>query len=67
MPDLDTQVRLRAFTFLEEQQKLYGETLPHAILTRGFDFDRSRVPLIGPQGIFKPALLDLPLTSTRRR
>jgi putative restriction endonuclease len=64
MPDLDTQIRLRAFAFLEEQLRLYGETLPRSVLEKGFDFDGTRVPLVGPQGIFKPALLELPLSFT---
>jgi putative restriction endonuclease len=64
MSALDTQVRLRAFAFLEEQQKLHGDALPRSILARGFDFEGTRVPLIGPQGIFKPAVLDLPLSFT---
>jgi putative restriction endonuclease len=64
MSVLDTQVRLQAFAFLEEQQKLYGDALPRSVLARGFDFEGTRVPLIGPQGIFKPALLDLPLSFT---
>jgi hypothetical protein len=53
MSALDTQVRLLAFAFLEEQQKVYGDALPRSVLERGFDFEGSRVPLIGPQGIFK--------------
>src|SRR5262249_10772873 len=64
MSSLDTQVRLRAFAFLEQQQKLYGDTLPRSVLEKGLDFDGTRVPLIGPQGIFKPAVLDLPLSFT---
>src|SRR5215831_9802389 len=64
MSSLDTQIRLRAFGFLEEQQKVYGDALPRSVLQTGFDFEGTRVPLIGPQGIFKPALLDLPLSFT---
>ena len=30
----------------------------------GFQFDGQRVPIIGPQGIFKPAILQLPLSIT---
>jgi putative restriction endonuclease len=65
-PDLDATIRLRAFEFLTEQHRRFGESsLPRAILERGFDFDGARVPLIGPQGIFKPGILpELPLTIT---
>ena len=60
--DLNVQVRLRAFQFLAEQQKLYKEAMPRAVLAKGFDFEGTRVPLISPQGIFKPAILELPLS-----
>lgn len=63
--DVDTAVRLRAFQFLEEQVQLHGSELPHGLLTRGFRFDGERVPLLGPQGIFKPAVLpEMPLSIT---
>jgi putative restriction endonuclease len=56
--DLDAAVRLRAFEFLTEQRRRLGEaSIPRAVLERGFDFEGQRVPLIGPQGIFKPAIL----------
>src|SRR2546425_8983113 len=66
MPDeRDAAVRLRAFDFLAEQRRGFGEpSLPRTVLERGFDFEGVRVPLIGPQGIFKPAILDVPLTIT---
>lgn len=62
--DRDAAVRLRAFDFLSEQRRRFGEaSIPHSILERGFDFEGVRVPLIGPQGIFKPAILpEVPLT-----
>jgi len=63
--DLDSRVRSRAFQFLEEQTRLHGEILPRPLLASGFEFDGRRVPLIGPQGIFKPAVLpEMPLTIT---
>jgi putative restriction endonuclease len=64
--DLDAAVRLRAFEFLTEQRRRLGEaSIPRAVLERGFDLEGQRVPLIGPQGIFKPALLpEVPLTIT---
>jgi putative restriction endonuclease len=62
--DRDAAVRIRAFAFLTEQRRRFGEaSIPRAVLERGFDFEGVRVPLIGPQGIFKPAILpELPLT-----
>src|SRR6266852_2359712 len=64
--DRDAAVRLRAFEFLTDQRRRFSEaSIPRSILERGFDFEGVRVPLIGPQGIFKPAILpELPLTIT---
>jgi putative restriction endonuclease len=59
----DEQVRNAAFAFLEQQTMLHGEVVPHSVLLAGFTFLEQRVPLIGPQGIFKPAILpDMPLS-----
>lgn len=61
----DARVRAAAFQYLEQQTRLHGEVLPHSVLIRGFSFDGKRVPLLGPQGIFKPAVLpDVPLSLT---
>jgi putative restriction endonuclease len=64
MSDLDARVRMAAFAFLEKEQTLRGETFSRDLLATGFTFDGQRVPLLGPQGIFKPALLDMPLSIT---
>ena len=54
---------MRAFDFLSEQTSIHGDVLPWGILSRGFVHDGKRVPLIGPQGIFKPAILpQMPLS-----
>jgi putative restriction endonuclease len=59
--DLDDAVRNAAFAFLAEQARMRGEAwppvLPRSVLAEGFIFGDHRVPLVGPQGIFKPALL----------
>jgi ATP-dependent exoDNAse (exonuclease V) beta subunit len=64
--DLDAAVRLRAFDFPSDQRRRFGEaSIPRAVLEQGFHFDGVRVPLIGPQGIFKPAILpEVPLSIT---
>lgn len=63
--DIDQRVRLAAFRFLEEQTNLHGEVLLRALLANGFTFEGERIPLISPQGIFKPAILaEIPLTIT---
>jgi putative restriction endonuclease len=61
--EFDTRLRLAAFAFLREQTAVHGSQLPYALLVRGFTFDGARVPLISPQGIFKPSVLpELPLS-----
>ncbi|MFN7973016.1 MAG: HNH endonuclease [Acidobacteriota bacterium] len=63
--DLDARVRTAAFAFLEEQVRLRGEVLRRNVLAEGFVLDGQRVPLVAPQGIFKPAILpEIPLTIT---
>lgn len=63
--ELDQRIRLAAFRFLEEQTALHGEVLPRSVLAAGFTFEGRRVPLIGPQGIFRPAVLpEMPISIT---
>jgi putative restriction endonuclease len=63
--DLDTRVRLQAFAFLQKQTELHGTELPRDLLLRGFVFEGQRVPLLSPQGIFRPAALpEVPLSIT---
>jgi putative restriction endonuclease len=62
---IDAAVRAQAFEFLQEQSAIHGDALPRDILVQGFSFRGTRVPLMGPQGIFKPAVLpDIPLSIT---
>jgi putative restriction endonuclease len=61
----DQRVRLAAFAFLTEQTQVHGEVLSRELLAEGLLLDGQRVPLLGPQGIFKPAVLsDIPLSIT---
>jgi len=60
----DLKVRLAAFEWLRRQVDLHGDVLDRSILAAGFFFDGERVPLLGPQGIFKPRVCDLPLSIT---
>lgn len=62
--DIDLQVRLAAFNWLSEQINLHGDVLPRKLLEQGFEFQGQRIPLVAPQGIFKPQILDLPLSIT---
>jgi putative restriction endonuclease len=62
--DRDRLIRLAAFTFLRDLVNRHGEILPAGSLRAGFLFQDQRVPLQGPQGIFKPAAMSLPLSIT---
>lgn len=61
---LDEAIRAAAFAFLDKQSAIHGEVLPRSVLAAGFEYEGRRVPLLGPQGIFKPALAELPLSIT---
>lgn len=58
----DLAIRFAAFKWLSEQVNIHGDVLPRPLLQKGFEFDGHRVPLVAPQGIFKPRLMDLPLS-----
>ena len=58
------QIRGAAFEFLDRLTLQYGEVLPSTELRSGFTYEGQRVPLMGPQGIFKPAVLEWPLSIT---
>lgn len=61
----DAAIRTAAFTFLSDQVAAHGDALPRRVLQSGFTYERARVPLVGPQGIFKPAAMgQLPLSIT---
>jgi len=63
--DLDIGIRVEAFKWLHDQVAAVGDVLPIDLLRRGFTHEGARVPLMGPQGIFKPAVLpELPLSIT---
>jgi putative restriction endonuclease len=63
--DLDRSVRLGAFNWLNLQRNIHGDVLPRDVLETGFTFQGTRVPIVGPQGIFKPAVLPkMPLSIT---
>jgi putative restriction endonuclease len=62
--DQDRQVRSAAFAWLRDQVSVHGPVLPRDLLAAGFELRGVRVPLVGPQGIFKPQLADMPLSIT---
>lgn len=60
----ETSIRLAAFEFLSGLVDRHGDVLPIAPLRQGFQYQGQRVPLMGPQGIFKPAALSTPISIT---
>lgn len=61
---IDLEIRIAAFTWLEDQVKIYGGILPRNVLQTGFIYKNDRVPLVAPNGIFTPKIMELPLTIT---
>ncbi len=62
--DFDLQIRRAAFDWLSKQVDACGDVLPRATLQKGFYFSEARVPLVSPQGIFTPKILDYPISIT---
>jgi putative restriction endonuclease len=51
------------FDWLTEQRQEHGEALSRVSL-ESFSLAGRRIPLVGPQGIWKPAVCELPLSIT---
>lgn len=62
--DRDARIRDAAFDWLSRQVSIHGDVLPRAILAQGFEYGGRLIPLVSPQGIFKPAVMELPLSIT---
>lgn len=60
----DPSVRQATFAWLDEQTDIYGYSLDRTLLAKGFEFQSEQIRLVGPQGIFKPRCLELPLSIT---
>lgn len=60
---LDSAVRVQVFDWLDRAIEIHGPVLARALLVAGLEINGTRVPLMSPrQGIFKPRVLDLPLS-----
>lgn len=59
---MDELIRAAAFQWVEEQVNLHGGFVPRRLLDQGFQFQGNRITLTGPQGIWKPAAMELPLS-----
>ena len=63
--NIDQKIRLAAFDWLSNQIRARGDVIPRTILAKGFEFEGKRIPLVGPQGIFKPQMMpEIPLSIT---
>ena len=62
--NFDRRVRLAAFAWLADQAKLHEDLFPRRLLQQGFEFSGERIPLVSPQGIFTPKILNHPLSIT---
>ena len=60
--DHDTAVRLAVFKYLDSLRIKHGQVFPWSSLQRGFSYNGNPVPLIGATGIWKPKVLDLPIS-----
>jgi putative restriction endonuclease len=60
----DAKVRAAAFEWLTTQVMVHTDVIPRPVLAKGFQFEGTRVPLVGPQGIFKPGIMEVPLSIT---
>lgn len=58
----DYQIRLAAFEWLKSQMQIWGDTIPREVLRTQFFHQNIHIPLVSPQGIFKPKVCNLPLT-----
>ena len=59
--DADRAVRMAVFDWLTAQREERGEAIPRTIL-EGFTLGGTRIPLLGPSGIWKPAACEIPIS-----
>jgi putative restriction endonuclease len=60
----DLHIRLFAFDWLKSQIKIHGDVLPRRLLQEGFNLSGEKYGLVGPQGIWKPKSMKLPISIT---
>lgn len=59
--DADLDIRRAVFAWLTDHREVHGETFTREELSN-FQYQGVRVPLVGPQGIWKPAVCELPIS-----
>ncbi len=60
----DIEIREAAFKWLDEQCFIHDNVVSRSIITNGFYFKGERITLAGPQGIWKPKSMVLPISIT---
>ena len=60
----DSAIRLAAGAWLQREIAEQGPELERSLLRHGFRFRNVRIPLIHQQGIWKPRMLEMPLSIT---
>ena len=63
-PDHDLAIRVEAFDWLSRLVSTYGSVLPRNLLSKGFPFNNQQVFVISQRGIFKPKVMQIPLSVT---
>lgn len=58
----DQMVRIAAFQYLDKLRLSHGDVLPWSTLASGFRYQGHAIPLIGAAGIWKPQVLDIPIS-----
>ena len=59
--EADHSIRTAVFEWLTRQREEHGEALSRVAL-EAFVLEGRRIPLMGPQGIWKPAACELPIS-----
>jgi hypothetical protein len=59
----DDLIRMAAFTWLKGQVEIHGEILDWSDLANGFMFRDQRIHLVGQSGIWKPQVMQFPISS----
>lgn len=62
--DQDAQIRSAAFEWLNRLEETHGDVLSRNLLEQGFNYKGSRITLVGPKGIWKPKMMQYPLSIT---
>ena len=63
---MDDLIRIAAFNWLKDQVQFQGEVLPWTLLEEGFTFEGKQIHLVGQSGIWKPKIMQYPLSITTK-